>query len=294
VWIGDWTRPAGPAETLDLPLRLTLIILVVRPMGPWFTSVSLLLLAMSGLIHTGMLRAPALWLGAAALVTAHLAIDWPLPDNHHYLLAYWLLGIGIALRLPDPPRALAWTAGLLVGLAFLFAVLWKAVLSPEYLDGRFFAVTLLTDERFEDLVQLLSGLSLAELAENREYLTALPEGAELMDPIPFHETARFRGLVMALTWGGLLLESAVAVLWLARTWLGRVGWAPHVVLLAFCVATYAVAPVAGFGWLLLAMGLSVTAPHQRALRGAYVAVFAMVLLWSEVPWTSMLLDLYGS
>jgi hypothetical protein len=291
--IDEWTRSRGPAETLDLPLRLTLVILAVRPMGPWFTSVSLFLLAVLGLIHTGVLHAPALWFGAAALVTTHLVLDWPLPDNHHYLLAYWLLGIGIALRLSDPPRALARTAGMLVGLAFLFAVLWKAVLSPEYLDGRFFAVTLLTDERFADLVQLVGGLSMTELTANREYLTALPEGAELLHPPPFHDTSRFRGLVIVLTWGGLVLESAIAALWLAPPSLRRTHWTPHAALLAFCAATYAVAPVAGFGWLLVAMGLSATSQHQPALRVAYVAVFAIVLLFSEMPWTSLLLDMRG-
>ena len=50
---------------------------------------------------------------------------------------------------------------------------------PDYLDGRFFQVTLLTDERFADSAQLLGGLSAEELAENREYLRILPPGAEL-------------------------------------------------------------------------------------------------------------------
>ena len=61
------------------------------------------------------------------------------------------------------------------------AVLWKAVLSPDYVDGRFFRVTLLTDERFADASLVFGGLSRDQMAENRAFLEPLPEGAELLD-----------------------------------------------------------------------------------------------------------------
>ena len=99
-------------------------------------------------------------------------------------------------QVADPPRALARTGRLLLALVFAFAVIWKAVVSPDYLDGRFFAVTLLTDDRFSDAVKLVGGLSQAQLAESREYLTPLPEGAELLDPPRLHATPRFRRFVL--------------------------------------------------------------------------------------------------
>ena len=61
-------------------------------------------------------------------------------------------------------------------------------------------------------------------------------------------------------------------------------------LLAFCVTTYALAPVAGFGWLIATMGLAQCRPRQRLLRGAYLAVFILILLYSEIPWTGVLAD----
>ena len=61
-------------------------------------------------------------------------------------------------------------------------------------------------------------------------------------------------------------------------------------LLVFCVTTYALAPVAGFGWLLAVMGLAQCHPNQRMLRGAYVAVFVLILLYSEIPWAGVLAD----
>ena len=58
----------------------------------------------------------------------------------------------------------------------------------------------------------------------------------------------------------------------------------------FCATTYALAPVAGFGWLLATMGLAQCRPDQRTLRGAYVAVFVLILLYTEIPWAGVLAD----
>ena len=64
-------------------------------------------------------------------------------------------------------------------------------------------------------------------------------------------------------------------------------------LLAFCVTTYALAPVAGFGWLIATMGLAQCRPNQPRWRGAYIAVFVLILLYSEIPWTGVLADWTG-
>ena len=56
------------------------------------------------------------------------------------------------------------------------AVLWKAALSPDYVDGRFFRVTLLTDERFADASLVFGGLSREQMAQNRAFLEAAARG----------------------------------------------------------------------------------------------------------------------
>lgn len=55
--------------------------------------------------------------------------------------------------------------------------------------------------------------------------------------------------------------------------------------------TYAFAPVAGFGWLLAAMGLAQCGVGARALRRLYVGAFMLVLVYAEVPWASLLAGL---
>jgi hypothetical protein len=284
-----WTRPAGDPAALELPFRLASIVLLLRPMGPWPVRASLLAIAATALLSRRVLVAPLTWLTLAVLVAARLAAEWPLPDNHIYLLAYWCLAAAIALVLPDPQAALARSSRLLVGLAFACAVIWKAGLSGDYLDGRFFRVTLLTDDRFADTAVLVGGLSEAQLAENRRYLAPLPEGAELLHPPRLVEPPRLRALAALATWGGLALEAAAALLFLLPGGSGR-DPLRHLALLCFCALTYAVAPVAGFGWLLLVMGLVLCPPHHRALRGTYVAAFLLVLLYAEVPWAGAALD----
>jgi hypothetical protein len=288
-----WTRPAGDAGALELPFRLASIDLLLRPMGPWPVRAAILVLAAASLLSRRVLVAPATWLALAALVGARLVAEWPLPDNHIYLLAYWGLAAAIALALPEPRAALARSSRLLVGLAFACAVVWKAGLSADYRDGRFFRVTLLTDERFADTARLVGGLSEAQLAENRRYLVPLPEGAELLDPPRLVEPPRLRAFAAVATWGGLALEATVALLFL----LPGGGWRDplrHLALLCFCAVTYAIAPVAGFGWLLLVMGLALCEPQQRLVRGAYVAAFLLVLVYAEVPWAGAALEWLGA
>ena len=288
-----WTRllrpPSDDGGVPDSVLTVTAIILLLRPLDVWWVAPFVLAAACLSLILRPVKRAPLTWVVLSALIAARIVIVWPLSDNHVYLLAYWCLAIGLALSAPRPAATLAASSRWLLGAAFALAVLWKAVLSPDYLDGRFFRVTLLTDERFADASLVFGGLSREQMATNRTFLEPLPEGAELLEPPPFVEPPRLRAFAAIATWGGLVLEALIALFNLLPL-AGRMQAARHVALLAFCATTYALAPVAGFGWLLASMGLAQCTPRQRTLRGAYVAVFVLILLYSEIPWTSVLAD----
>jgi hypothetical protein len=280
----------GSLVNLETALRLTAIALLLRPMGPWFVRPAILAAAALVLISPRALRTPAVWISISLLIALRIVDDWPLADNHIYLLAYWSLAIGLSLGASDPSGVLAFNSRSLLGLAFAFAVLWKAFLSPDFLDGRFFRVTLLTDPRFGEAAMLIGGLSSDDLERNRRALDPLPHGAELLDPPPIVEPARLRMLATMSTWGILFLEACVAMLMLLPV-PSRFRILRHAAILAFCVVTYAFAPVAGFGWLLLVMGAAQADPEQLWLRRTYVAVFLVVLFYAEVPWAALLLDL---
>ena len=73
-----------------------------------------------------------------------VALDWPMSDNHGYLLAYLVQRPRGLLRDPRPRAALARNARLLIGLAFALATLQK-LLAPDYVDGTFFRCSLAVD-----------------------------------------------------------------------------------------------------------------------------------------------------
>ena len=286
-----------PAEdalgSLDaLVLRGTLLLIVLRPGGPWQVRLGLLMVAGAALLKPRLIHSAWLWLGLALVAGARLFLDWPLPDNHLYLLAYWCLALGLALLSPHPRAAARLSARLLIGGAFACAVLWKAFLSPDFLDGRFFRVTLLTDPRLSHVALLLGGLSEAELQENRQALAPWPPDVEPLDPPRPFEPPPLRRLATALTWATIALEAVIAVGFLAPL---RPPWTAvrHASLLGFCVAAYALAPVAGFAWLLILMGLAALQEPDLWVRRAYIATAALVLVWAELPWARLARELVG-
>jgi hypothetical protein len=95
---------------------------------------------------------------------------------------------------------------------------------------------------------------------------------------------------MMSTWGIVALEAAVAAMMLAPA--RRTGAWRHVLLLTFCGITYAFAPVAGFGWLLLVMGLAQVEERQVWIARLYVVAFLVVLFYDQLPWTELALDFF--
>ena len=273
----------------DSVLTLTAILLLLRPLDVWWLAPFVLAAACLSLTVRAVRRAPLTWILIATLVGARVVAVWPLSDNHIYLLAYWCLAIGLALSTAASAATLSASSRWLLAAAFVMAVVWKAVLSPDYTDGRFFRVTLLTDGRFADAALMFGGLSRDQMAQNRAFLEPLPEGAALLHPPAFVEPPRLRAFARIATWGGLFLEAVIATAFLLPA--GKWGeLTRHASLLTFCLTTYALAPVAGFGWLLASMGLAHCRTDQHWLRGAYLAVFILILLYAEFPWASLLAE----
>ena len=274
-------------EPVDLALRLTLLTVLLRPIGTGLVRPCILSLAAAGLVLPGLLRRPGLWITLTFFTGLRVVFDWSLADNHAYLLCYWCLAISLALVSRDTRTCLSFNGRLLIGLAFFFATLWKGALSPDYLDGRFFRITLLTDSRFAEFVQFAGGLLPDQLEELRAFVTQHVDG-QLLDP-PFSpaEPTRFLQVARFMTLWTVAIEGAVAISFL---WpIGRgVSKLRDATLLTFCVTTYAVATVAGFGWLLLALGVAQCESERRKTRFLYLAVFVLILFYREVPWVAQL------
>ncbi len=288
--------PAGSVSALRLALirydahelsaKLTFLTLLFAPVGDWYLSPFILCLSAAGLLVPGLWRSRWLWTVLAVLVTMRFWRDWPLADNHAYLLGYWCIAVAIGAWL-RAPRVLALNARLLIGLTFAFAA-WQKWTSPDYRNDVFFLTTFLLDNRFEDFVVLFTSITYAEIDVARDYL----EGDYRFEPaatFPFAIPESLRILAFLSTIWNLLEQTLVAVTFLAPP-ASRLGRLRDPALLIFCFTIYAVAPVASFGWLLLAMGIA-QSTDSPSIRLGYLAAFVALVFYYEVPWAGLLVDL---
>ncbi|MGH0034566.1 MAG: hypothetical protein ACQGVK_06025 [Myxococcota bacterium] len=294
--------PGSADDRFDWAARATLLVWLLDPPLGWPAAVPALGLAGVGLLWPGLARRGVFWLALAAVACFRVGLDWMLADNHHYLMAVWCFALALSRLDDEPGAAAAVNARRLVGLAFAFAVVWKAVLSPDFLDGRFFRVTLLVDSRFETAAVAWGGLDAATVAANDDTLAAFdPEAAfdeadgsggdagPAGDGPRLQEPPRLRAIAYGATAWTLVIEALVALcfLWPARLRArpdpGRLRDAS---LLAFCWTTYAIAPVVGFGWLLAALGLAQC--ERPRVRVLYAATLLVILIHHRVPWLEVL------
>jgi hypothetical protein len=270
------------APRAELVLRLTLVALLLSQVGRAWSKPVFALAAVAGLLLASLRESALFWGALFALAAWRVASHWPLGDNHGYLLAYWLLAIFLAVRSRDADAALDGNGRALVGLVFAFATLWKLI-APDYLDGRFFLVTLVDDKRLEHFTHLAAGLDWEPLDALRALVREHQDGLRPPQPGDPEVPARLIAVAQGLTLSLLALEASVAVCFLApRGW--RIARARDALLLLFCGGVYALAPVESFGWLLLCMGLAQCEPGRTGMRRLYLAVFAWVLLASRLPW----------
>ena len=274
-------------DVTDLVLRLTLLLLLLQPIGNWRVRPLALAVAGAGLLIPKLLRWPGIWALLTFLTAWRLYLEWPVSDNHSYLLCYWCLAIFITLLAEDTAALLARNGRLLIGCAFAFATVWKLALSPDYLEGTFFRVTLLLDPRFEGLTLFAGGLTPDLLEGHRAYLAQHVDGT-LFEPFerPLEPASFTRLARMATVWT-FAIEASVALAFLWPVGRGASRYR-DVLLLLFCLTTFAVAPVAGFGWLLIALGIAQSDPEARRTRWLYLAAFVLILFYRDFPWARLI------
>jgi hypothetical protein len=283
----------GAVDSADLALRLTLLGLVLHPVGNELIRPWILGLAGVGLLFPKLLHRATLW-GALTLLTAsRVVLDWPLSDNHAYLLSYWCLAVTLSCCDKEQNRVLALNGRCLIALVFGFATLWKLLLAPDFVDGTFFRVTLLVDPRFEGFTRLAGGLSIEQIDTARAALDRHSDGGALEAVAAATPSVWLERLAFAITAWTLAIEFAITV---AFCWWQDRGPSKlrDALLILFCVSTYAIATVEGFGWLLITMAVAQCEADRTRTQVAYLATFALILFYREVSWLTWLADLTGS
>jgi len=281
---GPLAGPHDDAEDVDLrsasflALTLTLVILLVgRPPG---TQVLTPLVAIAGLAIPALARSRWYWLLLAVLfAVGPLMRPWLALDNHHWLQLYWFTAILLTRFATRPDAALRVSARLMVGLAFVFAVGWKLML-PEFRSGAFFDTTVAADPRLGDVASALGVQGTEAAAEHGRVISAWRRPGATPEPgvVELHRVVE--RLTPWLAWLTIVVEATVAVTFLAPL-RQRLRWLRDASLLLFVLATYPLAPVIGFGRLLLAMSAMQSELRPRVRAMVYVGAFLAVSLLAE-------------
>jgi len=274
-------------DTWELAAKLTLLLLLLSPVGNWYIRPLILSLCISGLLISDMYRSRYLW-GALTLLTAlRFYLAWPLSDNHAYLLSYWCLAFTISAWLKDDTLLIK-NAKYLLAFTFAFAS-WQKWSSVEYLNGVFFLITFILDERFEDFVVLFSSITYEQIDTARDYLEGDYRITPAADKLPFTIPDSFWWLAIASTIWNLFEQLLIAIAFLAPK-KSRLGQFRDPALLVFCFSIYAVVPVVSFGWMLIAMGIAQSDKETPSIRLWYLFAFVTLIFYYEVPWADLILE----
>lgn len=266
----------------ELVLRLTLLVLILHGASDTFLDVALTVLCGFLLLSPKHLKSPPLWGFLCAFVWWINATAWLWIDNHKFLMSYWTLACAVAVASSDPRKILAWNGRLLVGLTFLFAVVWKLI-GGQYLNGEFFYHTMLTDERFEIIATSLGGVSPADIDQARIIEDSVRAWPTETTTGTILDSQRLWTVSLILSWWTLLVESAIAIdfLFLSKSAAARRtrDW----ILLGFIATTYPIAPVLGFGYTLVILGFAACPKERTATRVAYLVVLVVLQLGRLTP-----------
>ncbi|MCK0154355.1 hypothetical protein MWU49_11625 [Alcanivorax sp. S6407] len=274
-------------QFLAVVSALSLGILIFHGFQHVYFAIPFQLLVMAWLVVPSLRQAGPYWFIVFLFSAASLWLTWTNADNHKYLLCYWVFALFLAFDSKDLDKTefLRRSARYLLFFTMIMAVVQKT-LAADYLDGSFFEFILMTDSRFSALAALLTGMDPALFAENREiYLRAMDPMLADQATGTLHSSAQLHSLAMAITWINYLDQIVIAlVLLLPLSRRGEI--AKHLLLMAFIVPVYAVAPVIGFGWLIIVWGYCLVPDSAPWLRLGYLGLFLLLCIY-EFPWLSL-------
>ena len=277
----------GNIDFYNLALRLTLLDLILRPIGSWEIRVPVLITSILGLVIPGLLKNPAIWFLLTGFTLSRVIFDWPLSDNHAYLLFLWCFAIFISALKKDK-ILLTKNARLMIGLVFLFAFIWKAFLSPDFLDKRFFSVNMIEDPRFSEFTQVTCNISKDDLDYFRDYVKQHVDGNLVFAEVINFNLKCINKIAGFLTYYTIVLELLIALFFLIPKKISISKYRDYFLIL-FCISVYSVATVEGFGWLLIAMGIS-QSDNKKLPILLYILSFFIILFYREVPILNIILE----
>jgi len=266
---------------LDLIAIMTILLFLSYAHTSWYVRIPISIIAGVAFIYSPLRTRAAFWLIITSILIFGSYQRWYAIDNHKYLMTYWSLAIFCSLLTDDPEKSLAFNGRLLIGLSFLFAVFWK-VTSLEFMDSTFFQYALLVDDRFSGVATLLGNLSDNFIDINNNARLTLMNYANSLKSVQLETTPRIRDLAIALTWWTILIETLIFIAFLLPVGKFISKWRDYF-LIVFIVSTYLIAPVIGFGWLLVVMGIAQSSDRSGRVQLLYILSFLVLQIY-RFPW----------
>ncbi|MDP9766531.1 hypothetical protein [Deinococcus enclensis] len=266
------------SKSYSTVVSLSLIIIFLQGGEQWYISFPVAILCATALCFPHFKYNDNIWFAICAVLVVGNFVDWYYIDNHKYLITYWAIVIFLSLKSRNPDTFIATNARLLIGLVFTLATLWK-VISPDFMNLRFFTWSLLVDERFTAVIDLITSLSTSAIAENHRAYQSLGDLSIIHDPastIQLQASPEIQPLALFLTWWTLIIEGMIGLLYLH----GRSGkWrvTADICLLVFLLTTYLPLPVFGFAGTLAIMGNAQATRSWTSI--AFIVTLVIVYLY---------------
>jgi hypothetical protein len=150
------------------------------------------------------------------------------------------------------------------------------------MDSTFFKFELLTDSRFRDAAQYVGRVDGEDLKENRkirdQYKRSYRKDAEPSESFTLVSSPLVDLMAIGMTWWTIFIEGLIAVVCL---WPGDrlVAIIRTTVVLVFAATTYLLAPVLGFGWMVVLMGFAQCPEKYKKLQASLLVVLGLFYIY---------------
>ena len=250
----------------DVVLMMSLIMMLLYPGQLWYHELAGRIMAISAILYRPLARLPLFWWIAAILnAVCQNVILWHQSDNHKFVYTYWYVAIACSLATGCPNVVIKFNSRMLLGLIMLFAV-GRKMFSLEYIRGDSFWYLLNLDSRFSELASFFT----KDIHRQRTHMVSQINDLRSIIALPNNRFMYWFALF--LTWWTLLIEGIIAYCFLSQR-SARLDAIGFVALMLFVLTVYPIAPVLGFGSILLVMAFAQTESDQRVARASYLLMF---------------------
>jgi len=279
--VSKWTH-------LELVSMLTLILLIFHGFITENFNYPVQLIFIMAVFYRPVLSSSLVWAVIALAASYELMNFWHHAANHKFLTAYWVWALLIAHWCKNEEckkRSLMISARFLIILTMAGACIQK-IMSPSYMDGSFFEISLLTIPSFDFLLQMmgvdpsLPGFTKSALADLRSASTVVTKNTIF---IPIDTTLSI--FAMTVTIWNLLIQFVLEILCFCRG--ERLQLLFHWLFLFFIQTTYIAAPFVGFGFLICILCYTISAERFPRTSYLYLASMLMMVIYQS-PWRQVL------